>query len=231
MNAGQTVTLASIRDHYRAQKSALLEKTGTGGTSTRAVRAVLHQLSQLSDDTFKALWKLAGFDSSLTLVAVGGYGRGELFPYSDIDVLLLLPDGQSPEQDADLKTRIETFITSCWDAGLEIGSSVRTLSQCLAESDKDVTVQTSMLESRLVTGDARLFARLREELQRSLNPQAFFVAKTLEMRQRHIKFEDTPYALEPNCKESPGGLRDLQVILWVACGRTPRDRSMAPRAR
>ena len=216
MNAGQTVTLASIRDHYRAQKSALLEKTGTGGTSTRAVRAVLHQLSQLSDDTFKALWKLAGFDSSLTLVAVGGYGRGELFPYSDIDVLLLLPDGQSPEQDADLKTRIETFITSCWDAGLEIGSSVRTLSECLSEAAKDVTVQTALLESRRVIGHAPLYQQFRKQFSQAMDPKAFFVAKTLEMHQRHSKFEDTPYALEPNCKESPGGLRDLQIILWVA---------------
>ena len=214
--ADQAVTLASIRDHYRAQKSALLDTAASGGASTRAVRSALHHLSQLSDDTLKFLWQMAGFDSSLALLAVGGYGRGELFPYSDIDVLLLLPDAQSPEQDADLKARIETFITSCWDAGLEIGSSVRTLSECLSEAAKDVTVQTALLESRLVTGHAALYKSFCEQFKKAIDPKAFFVAKTLEMHQRYSKFEDTPYALEPNCKESPGGLRDLQIILWVA---------------
>ena len=214
--ADQAVTLASIRDHYRTRKSALLDTAGSGGASTRAVRSALHQLSQLSDDTLKSLWQMAGFDSSLALVAVGGYGRDELFPHSDIDVLLLLPDAQSPEQDADLKTRIETFITSCWDAGLEIGSSVRSLSECLSEAAKDVTVQTALLESRLVTGHATLYQAFCEQFKKAIDPKAFFVAKTLEMNQRHSKFEDTPYSLEPNCKESPGGLRDLQIILWVA---------------
>ncbi len=214
--ADQAVTLTSIRDHYRAQKSALLDTAASGGASTRAVRSALHQLSKLSDDTLKSLWQMAGFDSSLALVAVGGYGRGELFPYSDIDVLLLLPDAQSPEQDADLKSRIETFITSCWDTGLEIGSSVRSLSECLSEAAKDVTVQTALLESRLVTGHAALYQSLCEQFKQAIDPKAFFVAKTLEMHQRYSKFEDTPYSLEPNCKESPGGLRDLQIILWVA---------------
>ena len=214
--ADQAVTLASIRDHYRTQKSALLNTAASGGASTRAVRSALHQLSKLTDDTLKSLWQMAGFDSTLALLAVGGYGRDELFPYSDIDVLLLLPDAQSPEQDADLKTRIEGFITSCWDAGLEISSSVRTLSECLSEAAKDVTVQTALLESRLLTGDARFYQSFCEQFKTAIDPKAFFVAKTLEMNQRYSKFEDTPYSLEPNCKESPGGLRDLQIILWVA---------------
>jgi [protein-PII] uridylyltransferase len=93
---------------------------------------------------------------------------------------------------------------------------VRTVTQCVAEAAKDVTVQTSVLESRLVVGDRRLFAQLQRRWPRRMDPKAFFVAKTLEMRQRHSKYEDTPYALEPNCKESPGGLRDLQMLLWVA---------------
>ncbi|MEY4662133.1 MAG: Bifunctional uridylyltransferase/uridylyl-removing enzyme, partial [Pseudomonadota bacterium] len=92
----------------------------------------------------------------------------------------------------------------------------RTLSECLAESAKDITVQTSLLESRRVTGNTRLFTEFQKQYQAAMDPQAFMVAKILELRQRHTKFEDTPYALEPNCKESPGGLRDLQVILWVA---------------
>jgi [protein-PII] uridylyltransferase len=128
----------------------------------------------------------------------------------------LLPDGESPESNSELQKKIEAFIGSCWDAGLEIGSSVRTVKDCLAEAAKDVTVQTALLECRRVTGDAQLVTAFTTAFFADLDPKAFFVAKTLEMRQRHTKFEDTPYALEPNCKESPGGMRDLQVVLWVA---------------
>jgi [protein-PII] uridylyltransferase len=161
----------------------------------------------------------ADFPEECSLVAVGGYGRGELFPYSDVDVLLLLPDGiehDAPLGDSSLKARIENFIGSCWDTGLEIGSSVRTESECLREASKDVTVQTSVLEARWLAGSKGNFLSLQARLEKAMDPKAFFVAKSLELRQRHNKFEDTPYALEPNCKESPGGLRDLQVVLWVA---------------
>ena len=119
-----------------------------------ACAATLGKLSALADDTLKTLWQRAAFPQGLALAAVGGYGRGELFPYSDVDVLVLLPDDIVLELDADLKTRIEGFIGSCWDAGLEIGSSVRSVAECLNEAAKDVTVQTSLLESRLITGDA-----------------------------------------------------------------------------
>ncbi len=209
--------LAALRTHFRTEKAALLQSLASSGTSsTRGVRATLGALSKLADTTLKALWQQAGFASPFALLAVGGYGRDELFPYSDVDVLVLLPDGESVDGDEALKTRIESFIGSCWDTGLEIGSSVRTLTQCLHEATQDVTIQTSLLEARLITGSAELFAAFERQFFAAIDPQAFFVAKTLEMRQRHSKFEDTPYALEPNCKESPGGLRDLQVILWVA---------------
>ncbi len=209
--------LPALRSQFRAQKSALLASLASSGTSsTRGVRATLGALSKLADATLKTLWRKAGFTSHFVLVAVGGFGRSELFPYSDVDVLVLLPDGQAPDQDVQLKSRIEGFIGSCWDAGLEIGSSVRTVTQCLDEAANDVTVQTSLLEARLITGSANLFATFQEQFFSALDPHAFFVAKTLELHQRHSKFDDTPYALEPNCKESPGGLRDLHVILWVA---------------
>ena len=208
--------LAGLRAHYRSQKAELFKSLATSGTSTRGVGAALKKLSALADATLQTLWQLAGFEAPFALVAVGGFGRGELFPYSDLDVLVLLPDDQSPETDSALKARIESFIGSCWDAGLEIGSSVRTVSDCLNESARDVTVQTSLLEARLITGNKTLFASFEKHFKAALDPEAFFVAKTLELRQRHSKFEDTPYSLEPNCKESPGGLRDLQVILWVA---------------
>ena len=208
--------LPELRSKYRHDKQEILRSAATSGSSSRGVRATLRTLSALTDELLRGLWRYAGFDAPFVLVAVGGFGRGELFPYSDVDVLLLLPDDQSPDTDERLKGQIEAFIGSCWDAGLEIGSSVRTLADCLAEAAKDVTVQTSLLEARLIDGDAALFNAFRKRFDAVMDPAAFFVAKTLEMRQRHTKFEDTPYALEPNCKESPGGLRDLQIILWVA---------------
>ena len=207
---------AALRETFRREKAALLETLASSGASTRHLHRSLHKLAQLVDGLLIQLWQQAGFTEAYALAAVGGFGRGELFPYSDVDVLVLLPDGQTPEDTPGLKEKLETFIGSCWDTGLEIGSSVRTVSECLAESAKDITVQTSLLESRLITGDQALFGTFRQRYDAAMDPMAFMQAKVLEMRQRHTKFEDTPYALEPNCKESPGGLRDLQIILWVA---------------
>ena len=149
------------------------------------------------------------------LLAVGGYGRQALFPYSDVDVLVLLPDNLQLESNETLKARIEGFIGSCWDAGLEIGSSVRQLHECLSEAAADITVQTAMLESRWLVGDTALTASFNQAFKKQLDPRAFFTGKTLEMQQRHSKFDNSPYSLEPNCKESPGGLRDLQMLLWL----------------
>jgi [protein-PII] uridylyltransferase len=211
--------LAYLREQYRSGKIELLASLAQSGASTRGIRSRLQALARHTDKTLQQLWMRAGFPESCSLVAVGGYGRGELFPYSDVDVLLLLPDGiehDAPLGDSSLKVRIENFIGSCWDTGLEIGSSVRTESECLHEASKDVTVQTSVLEARWLAGSKPNFLSLQARLEKAMDPKAFFVAKSLELRQRHNKFEDTPYALEPNCKESPGGLRDLQVVLWVA---------------
>ena len=203
---------------YRQQKAALLAqwRDSPPNANLRAVRQGLHQLCKMTDRALAELWQACGLDKPLALVAVGGYGRGELFPHSDVDVLLLLPANQSPDQDDALKTRLETFIGRCWDSGLEIGSSVRNVDDCIREAEGDITVQTSLLESRLIVGDKGLYTEFIRRFAKTLDPKAFFVAKTLEMRQRHTKFENTPYSLEPNCKESPGGLRDLQIILWVA---------------
>ena len=133
-------------------------------------------------------------------------------PHSDIDLLILL-NGQP---DDELRTKLEKLVTLLWDLGLDIGHSIRTIDECITESAADITVQTALLEARLIYGNRTLFQALRKRYRAQMDAPAFFQAKTLEMRQRHVKFEDTPYSLEPNCKESPGGLRDLQVILWVA---------------
>ncbi len=206
--------LQVLRTTYRAQKAQILQGLQAPSFRPRGVYKVLHDLSSLTDTLLGTLWTQSGLGAPCALVAVGGYGRAELFPYSDVDVLVLLPDQASDE--AALLRCIELFIGSCWDAGLEIGSSVRTVSECVAEASKDVTVQTALLECRHITGDAALVKRFKTAFFAALDPRAFFVAKTLELRQRHTKFEDTPYALEPNCKESPGGIRDLQAVLWVA---------------
>ena len=208
--------LQAVRAQYKAEKALLLQSIGHPGATGRDVHKALGRLAQLADGVLQQLWTYAGMPAPLALLAVGGYGRGELFPFSDVDVLVLLPDAFDPDHDAELKGRIESFIGSCWDTGLEIGSSVRTLETCLAEAAKDVTTQTALLECRLVIGDDKLMRAFQTAFFTALDPQAFFVAKTLELRQRHTKYENTPYSLEPNCKESPGGLRDLQVILWVA---------------
>jgi len=196
-----------VRDQLKVDKQVLFAdfntSTNVGTLITRLRRAV--------DAALVEAWRGLGMPAGAALVAVGGYGRGELLPYSDVDVLLLLP----AEPDQDTTGRLERFIGLCWDLGLEIGSSVRTVDDCIRESRQDVTIQTSLLEARLMTGSRKLFESMRTRYLADLDAAAFFQAKLLEMRQRHAKYQDTPYALEPNCKESPGGLRDLQVILWM----------------
>ncbi|MCY7317110.1 MAG: [protein-PII] uridylyltransferase [Ramlibacter sp.] len=208
--------LQALRDNYRAGKQLLLDSMQAEGTSVRGIRRLLQALARNADNTLKQLWARAAMPRHFALVAVGGYGRSELFPSSDVDVVVLLPDGTSAEDNPQTRRQVEDFIGQCWDCGVEIGSSVRTVSECVLQAAHDVTVQTSLLESRLVTGDRKLYAQFQQRFAAGMDPRAFFVAKSLELRQRHNKFENTPYSLEPNCKESPGGLRDLQVILWVA---------------
>jgi [protein-PII] uridylyltransferase len=212
----ESADLVALRETYKSDKAAVLQVLANSGSAVRGLKQTLKQLAILADGLLIQLWQNAGFSPELALVAVGGFGRAELFPHSDVDVLVLLPAGQTPEGDPILQAQLERFIGSCWDTGLEIGSSVRSLDECLAESAKDITVQTSLLEARRVTGNTKLFTEFQKQFQAAMDPQAFLVAKTLEMHQRHTKFDNTPYALEPNCKESPGGLRDLQMILWVA---------------
>lgn len=201
---------------YRAVKAQLLNSFQTEGHSQRRAMAQLLQLTQMTDKALIELWQTHQMPSSCALIATGGYGRKELFPFSDIDVLVLLPTGANIDNDAGLKEKLEAFIGACWDEGLEIGSAVRCLNECLAESAQDITVQTAMLESRLLTGNTELYQAFEQSYNTALDPLAFLAAKTAEMHQRHNKYENTPYSLEPNCKESPGGLRDLQIILWVA---------------
>jgi len=209
-------TLADLRQQFKVGKQALIDGFLAERPSQAGARTLLRRLARHVDDTLRSLWAQARMPEGACLAAVGGYGRGELFPHSDVDVLVLLPDGVETHVPGPVKAAIEGFITSCWDVGLEIGSSVRTLGECLSESAGDVTVQTALLEARALAGDEKLFERMTERFALAMDVRAFFRAKMLEGSQRHTKFDDTPYALEPNCKESPGGLRDLQMLLWIA---------------
>ena len=208
-------TLEELRAQFRGGKARLLEHFASSRPTAPAATRLIRALAKHVDQTLAGLWTHADMPAAAALLAVGGFGRGELFPHSDVDVLILLPPGDAPESDA-LKSSIERFISACWDIGLEIGSSVRTVDECIAMAVRDLTVQTALLESRYLCGSRRVFATFRHANTESMDAKAFLRSKTLEMLQRHQKFEDTPYSLEPNCKESPGGLRDLQVVIWVA---------------
>ncbi|MGA7595583.1 MAG: [protein-PII] uridylyltransferase [Gallionella sp.] len=168
--------------------------------------------SRLIDRYLHHVWLLLSMPEHVALVAVGGYGRGELYPKSDIDLLILL---KADKPDDSLQQKLHQLVSMLWDIGLEVGHSIRTVPQCLGES-ADITVQTNLLEARLITGDARLFAELKNLLNQYLEPREFFLAKQHEQQQRHARIADTDYNLEPNLKESPGGLRDLQTIAWIS---------------
>jgi len=152
---------------------------------------------------------------NISLVAVGGFGRGELHPHSDVDLLILLGESKPGEE---LCAAIEAFVTLLWDAGFYLGHSVRTVDACVSESKKDIATATSLMESRLLCGERNM---LEEMLDATATDQVwsaaeFFDAKFEEQLNRHEQYHGTAYNLEPNIKEGPGGLRDIQMIGWVA---------------
>jgi len=151
----------------------------------------------------------------VALVAVGGFGRGELHPHSDVDLLILLADSQPDEE---LRGAIEAFVTLLWDAGFYLGHSVRTVETCVVEAQKDIATATSLMESRLLSGGSEMFTNMLEATaaEKVWSAAEFFNAKFEEQIQRHEQYHETAYNLEPNIKEGPGGLRDIQMIGWVA---------------
>ncbi len=198
----------ALRNELRAEREGLIARFEQGGSVT----GLLKGLARITDRYVGRLVHSSGIDAGVAVIAVGGYGRGELFPHSDVDILLL----PRAELDADGRARIEKLIGTLWDTGLHLGHSVRTLAECQEEARRDVTVLTAMMESRLIAGPRAIFDDFSRAIIDVLDSQAYFRAKLLEQQQRHTKYQETPYSLEPNCKESPGGLRDLQVMLWVA---------------
>ncbi len=167
--------------------------------------------ARVVDAVLREVWEACRMPADCALLAVGGYGRGKLFPHSDIDVLVLLAS-----EDARHADTIQRFLATLWDIGVEVAHATRTIEECEREMAGDVTVRTSLLEHRALAGSrplARAFAR---RFEASLDVEAFFAAKALEQQQRHLKYHDATYNLEPNVKESPGGLRDLQTVMWIA---------------
>jgi len=198
----------ALRTELRAERDSLIARFERGGS----VGQLLKGLARAVDKLVRRLVDTSGITAHVAVIAVGGYGRDELFPHSDVDILLV-PQG---DLDEGARVRIEKLIGTLWDMGLQLGHSVRTIGECQQEARRDVTVLTAMLESRLIAGPRPVFDRFSHAIVEVLDAQAYFRAKLLEQQQRHTKYQETPYSLEPNCKESPGGLRDLQVLLWIA---------------
>jgi len=177
---------------------------------------IVYGRAALIDGVLQAIWQkfCAEHESGLALLAVGGYGRGELHPASDVDILILL--GQ--EDDEPYREALEGLVTFLWDIGLDIGSSVRSLKDCTREAAKDITIATNLMEARHLAGDGELIGEMAKAIStKKIWPvKEFFLAKREEQQQRYERFQNSAFKVEPNLKESPGGLRDIQIIEWVA---------------
>ena len=205
-----SISYGEIRAELAASGDDLISRFQAG----ESVVELVHARAAVIDKQLIKLWQQDVEASGAALVAVGGYGRGELHPYSDVDVMVLLPDELPPgAEDA-----LSAFVTALWDIGLEIGHSVRTIAQCFEQASTDLTVATTLMEARLLAGPADLF----DAMQKTIAPDnmwpspKFFAEKRKEQIARHHRYHDTAYNLEPNVKGSPGGLRDIQMIGWVA---------------
>jgi len=207
-NAPSLAQISAWRDELALARKQLFQAY----LNQPVARTLLSGLSRLTDLTLKKIWAAHALPEKAVLVAVGGYGRGELYPQSDVDVLILFDDALTEAE----RARFEPLIALLWDVGLPIGHSVRNVSECLAESGRDVTIQTNLLESRWLAGDKPLLQNTQLNLQAQIDPVAFFQAKYLEQKVRHGRHTDVALLLEPNLKESPGGLRDVQTLIWVS---------------
>ncbi|RZA04190.1 MAG: bifunctional uridylyltransferase/uridylyl-removing protein, partial [Moraxellaceae bacterium] len=176
------------------------------------IRQVVHARGQAIDDVLKLLWQQQQLPMhNLALLAVGGYGRSEMLPYSDVDILILSHDDIDP----DLGDKISGFVSSLWDTGFKPGISVRSLAECL-EAAQDITVATTLVESRLVIGDDQLAKQPRQIVSTAWTDKTFFQEKMLEQQRRYAQHNNTESNLEPDIKNAPGGLRDLNQFGWIA---------------
>lgn len=194
---------------WRKQFELQLDERLEAGES---IRKIVHARTHAIDDALTHLWKKQGLtDVGIALIAVGGYGRGELLPKSDVDVMLLSHQALTPEQEE----QVSQFVSSLWDAGLEPGVSVRTVAECI-EASADMTVATSLVESRLIYGDKTLSLLPRRIVSETWTDFDFYTKKMEEQTARHAQHHNTEYNLEPDIKNAPGGLRDINQVGWIA---------------
>lgn len=204
--------IASFKQCIKSARAQLDERFSAG----EKVDILLGDLSWLIDQILTEAWCRYSFSKAddISLVAVGGYGRSELHPYSDIDIQILLRRGNQSRY----RDEIVAFLTFLWDINLEVGQSVRSISENIREAAKDITVATALLESRTIYGNTALHEQVMSRLsyKNVWKHRRFFVAKKAEQQDRHRKHDDIEYSLEPNIKAAPGGLRDIQTISWIA---------------
>jgi len=212
------ITLAerikSYRNCLKQSEQQLQQAFNEGAEASELV----HFHAETVDTVLQHAWKhFLGSNENEhcpSLIAVGGYGRAELHPNSDIDLMIMLPS----EDDSQWHDSLTQFLTFLWDIGLEVGHSVRSLEECVQQATDDITIATNIMEARLLAGSQSMFKKMREQTgPNHIWPSIdFFSAKWKEQIARHEKYDDTAYNLEPNIKEAPGGLRDIQMIGWVA---------------
>ncbi|MCC5795379.1 MAG: nucleotidyltransferase domain-containing protein, partial [Chromatiales bacterium] len=207
--------LGGLRKALASLEAAQRQMFNAGASA----ETLLGDRARATDLLITECWRrtAAGQLPGVVLAAVGGYGRGELHPCSDVDLLVLLPEAQETA-DADRRDGVSSFLALLWDAGIEVRHSARTVAECDADARADLTVATTLMESRWLLGPARLFARMQAAVNADdvWPPRAFLSAKLKEQQARHHRYDDTAYNLEPDVKGSPGGLRDLQTVGWIA---------------
>ena len=175
-------------------------------------QAYLRKQTLLVDALLINVWQSLSISKDIVLGAVGGYGRKELFPFSDVDILIVF-EKKISETDQEA---VSQFITNCWDLGFKIGHSVRNIKQVKQEFNADISTATNLIESRFLIGSTLVFKKMNEVINTSLSIKKFYKLKLQEQANRHRKFRDSAYQLEPNIKESPGGLRDLHMVRWLS---------------
>ena len=213
---GQLGEDANLVSQYREALLSASNNLEERFRSSESASKLVRLRSNLVDYLLVQLWRQYSSKTKIkmSLIAVGGYGRGELHPYSDVDIMAL----SAVDLDDDAKAGVSAFFTTLWDIGLDIGHSVRTLTECHKQAERDITTATTLMEARLLAGSEQLFSEMEEIISPDniWPPERFFADKRIEQQERHHRYDDTPYKLEPNVKGSPGGLRDLQMIGWVA---------------
>jgi len=211
--------LSQLKKLYQERFNYLCEKFLKNHNS----QAYLRKQTHLVDQLLISLWQSLPISKDIVLVAVGGYGRKELFPFSDVDILIVF----EKEIAVNNQEAISQFVTNCWDLGFKIGHSVRNIKQTKQEFNADISTATNLIESRFLIGSSVIFNKMNRTINTSLSIKKFYKLKLQEQENRHRKFRDSAYQLEPNIKESPGGLRDLHMIRWLSIsqgkGRTFKE--------